>query len=102
MSSGDVAVASPEDVLHRRSSTVTPSRRSIISKITLGDQPESPVSNTDAVLRNRRPSTSGSGNSKQQDRRRSKSGSNGAAAATNGTAAIPALNLPLGDGASNG
>lgn len=101
MSNGDVAVASPDDVLNRKSSIVTPSRKLIISNITLGDEQESPVSNTDdAVLRNRQPSTSGSGTSThKQNRRRSKSGSNGVA---NGTAAAPTLVLPEGDGNSTG
>lgn len=77
MSNGDVAVANPSDVLNRKGSTMSPSRRSIISKIGESDhQTTGPVSNTDAILRAAARSPSSSGSTKQQHRR-SKSSSKG-------------------------
>jgi hypothetical protein len=56
------AVAPKTDSLSRKGSA--PSRRSIIGRITSGNSElQTPVSNTDAVLRTHRPSTSGSQNS---------------------------------------
>ncbi|UZJ52370.1 hypothetical protein CBS101457_001690 [Exobasidium rhododendri] len=55
MASGDVAVANPTDVLGRKNSNTAPSRRSIISKITGGEEMDNPVSHTDALLRKREP-----------------------------------------------
>lgn len=55
-------MAAVADSLSRKGSA--PSRRSIIGRITANNgELQSPVSNTDAVLRNHRPSTSGSQNS---------------------------------------
>ncbi|MCO5565320.1 hypothetical protein L7F22_018993 [Adiantum nelumboides] len=60
MAAGDVAVAQSNDTLSRKASA--PSRRSIISRIgSKGGELQSPVSNTDAVLRSRTASTSDSG-----------------------------------------
>lgn len=70
MASGDVAVAHSGDTLSRKSSA--PSRRSILARIAPGSELQSPVSNTDAVLRSRRDSTSESNNSDSMRRKAGK------------------------------
>lgn len=60
----DVAVASPGRDTFTQPRDKTPSRRSILASINPTDEAgASPTSNTDAILRSRRPDTAGSQNS---------------------------------------
>lgn len=102
MAAGDVAVAHSSDTLSRKAST--PSRRSIISRIgSKGGELQSPVSNTDAVLRSRTASTSDSGSVSKRGGRKQGSINSNEKAPSLGVSNGDAPNyLPVPYGDSNG